>query len=42
MNTAIVPVVLKFWIQDDTGRSTNLFYVDNVGFTTKWLLSQWH
>lgn len=26
--------VLKFWIQDDTGRSTNLFYVDNVGFTT--------
>jgi hypothetical protein len=26
--------VLKFWIQDETGLSSNHWYIDNVGFTT--------
>jgi hypothetical protein len=29
------PDVLKFSIADGTGNPTNLFYVDNVGFTTQ-------
>jgi hypothetical protein len=29
------PLILKFSIADGTGNSTNLFYVDDVGFTTE-------